>query len=397
MLNLISMPSGLMSDQHGAAPTNAMLDLLFPGCGLPCPEPPSLLTPIGPMRERPAPAIDPDQASFRERRLTALEERFYFGCLRRLERRLARSLAEVEISPGSADQRREPPELRVLRCQVTRVRQTLIASYFKLAVAVARAFASRPQDIDDLVGQACVTLIRAVDLFDVDRGVRFSTYATRAIRTELSRFIIRRRKRAMRCVDPRLLWRHPDRHGRGGNGAAGILAILEPMLERLDPREASILRSRFGLNEIPGNTTLQAVADGLGISRERVRQLESGGAAQASPHAGGVAVGGDATGTHRPQPCATSRRRSPPGLHSRSACAPGEMSVFSGSQVPGRAKLTPSRSVIRRLTISGRRPSQGAGHLRRRPSQAPACLRFPRRRRREPWRPRSRSPATSRR
>jgi RNA polymerase sigma factor (sigma-70 family) len=166
--------------------------------------------------------------------------------------------------------------LRVLRCQVTRVRQTLIASYFKLAVAVARAFASRPQDIDDLVGQACVTLIRAVDLFDVDRGVRFSTYATRAIRTELSRFIIRRRKRAMRCVDPLLLWRHPDRHGRGGNGAAGILAILEPMLERLDPREASILRSRFGLNEIPGNTTLQAVADGLGISRERVRQLESG-------------------------------------------------------------------------------------------------------------------------
>ena len=42
----------------------------------------------------------------------------------------------------------------------------------------------------------------------------------------------------------------------------------------LDPREQTILKSRYGLTEDPSKATLQSLADQLGLSRERIRQLE---------------------------------------------------------------------------------------------------------------------------
>ena len=45
-------------------------------------------------------------------------------------------------------------------------------------------------------------------------------------------------------------------------------------LGELDPREQTILRSRYGLSDDPGKVTLQSLADQLGLSRERIRQLE---------------------------------------------------------------------------------------------------------------------------
>ena len=53
---------------------------------------------------------------------------------------------------------------------------------------------------------------------------------------------------------------------------AEVLAYLE---ERLTPREAAVVRERFGLGESGASETLARVAEALGISQTRVRQIEA--------------------------------------------------------------------------------------------------------------------------
>jgi RNA polymerase sigma factor (sigma-70 family) len=116
--------------------------------------------------------------------------------------------------------------------------------------------------------------MRAVDLFDVQRGYRFSTYATRAMRTELGRYIARRKRSTDRVVDPAFLQSQAAGPAWRPHPGSATFCALEELLEDLEPREADVIRSRFGLNDRPGCETLQAVANRLGVTRERVRQLE---------------------------------------------------------------------------------------------------------------------------
>jgi len=67
------------------------------------------------------------------------------------------------------------------------LRDQLVAAHLSLAEYLARRFANRGEPLDDLVQVASVGLIKAVDRFDPERGVEFSTYATHTIVGELKR------------------------------------------------------------------------------------------------------------------------------------------------------------------------------------------------------------------
>ncbi len=56
-------------------------------------------------------------------------------------------------------------------------RESLIESHLPLAKSVARRYAGRGVELDDLVQVAAVGLVKAADRFDVRRGVSFSTFA----------------------------------------------------------------------------------------------------------------------------------------------------------------------------------------------------------------------------
>ncbi len=71
--------------------------------------------------------------------------------------------------------------------QDARLREELVAAHLGLAEYLARRFANRGEALDDLFQVASLGLIKAVDRFDPERGVEFSTYATQTIVGELKR------------------------------------------------------------------------------------------------------------------------------------------------------------------------------------------------------------------
>ncbi len=133
----------------------------------------------------------------------------------------------------------------------------------------ARAFA------DDLAGECQVVLIRAVAAYNPWLGIRFSTYAFTCLMRALSRLTQRlaadRLARAMPLDDL------PDggEEDDSPSGAGRLDKYLREEDPLLTPREKAILIRRFGLDDAaPESVTLAQVARALGLSKERVRQVQ---------------------------------------------------------------------------------------------------------------------------
>lgn len=67
-------------------------------------------------------------------------------------------------------------------------REELITRYLPLVKSLARRFASRGQPLEDLIQVGSIGLIKAIDRFDLGRGVELSTYATPTILGEIKRY-----------------------------------------------------------------------------------------------------------------------------------------------------------------------------------------------------------------
>lgn len=68
-------------------------------------------------------------------------------------------------------------------------REELINGNLKLVLSVIQRFTNRGEPLDDLFQVGCIGLIKAIDNFDVDLGVRFSTYAVPMIIGEVRRYL----------------------------------------------------------------------------------------------------------------------------------------------------------------------------------------------------------------
>jgi RNA polymerase sigma-B factor len=73
------------------------------------------------------------------------------------------------------------------RTRSRRTRNELIEAHRPLATHLARRYANRGEPLDDLVQVASVGLLKAVERFDPDRGLEFSTFATATVEGELKR------------------------------------------------------------------------------------------------------------------------------------------------------------------------------------------------------------------
>ncbi len=70
-----------------------------------------------------------------------------------------------------------------------KAREELINGNLRLVLSVVQRFTSRGENLDDLFQVGCIGLIKAIDRFEINRGLKFSTYAVPMIVGELRRFL----------------------------------------------------------------------------------------------------------------------------------------------------------------------------------------------------------------
>ncbi len=126
-------------------------------------------------------------------------------------------------------------------------RQQLIEQYLPLVRSLARRYANRGEQLEDLVQVGSIGLIKAIDRFDVDRGVELTTYATPNIIGEIKRHF---RDKGWSIRVPR--------------GLQELNVRLSQILERLTV-------------ELERSPTIPELAEAAGVTEEEVLEaLESG-------------------------------------------------------------------------------------------------------------------------
>ena len=175
----------------------------------------------------------------------------------------------------------ELDRIEELQEEALAVKNQIIRANLRLVVSIAKRHVGPSNNFFELVSDGNMSLIRAVEKFDFSRGNKFSTYASWAIMKNFARTIPEENYRRDRFVtgheemfeaaaDTRT-----DEH-EYESSLKRMQEAIKGMLDRLDDRERLIITSRFGLGG-QAERTLEQLGRELGITKERVRQIESRG------------------------------------------------------------------------------------------------------------------------
>jgi RNA polymerase primary sigma factor/RNA polymerase sigma factor len=161
--------------------------------------------------------------------------------------------------------------------QADAVRNRIVQCNLRLVVSIAKTMVDAANSLDDLISEGNLPLIRAVEIFDFTRGLRFSTYATWAVRNGLYRVTGRNHKRQsrFRTDEPDWIFQTTAAAASPPVAADSLLEAerLHQLVDQLDDRSRTIIQDRFALEGQARPAKFRELAAKLRLSSERVRQL----------------------------------------------------------------------------------------------------------------------------
>lgn len=184
-----------------------------------------------------------------------------------------------QLNPAAA-RTTEMNEIENLYEEAVKVKNEIVQANLRLVVSIAKRHVSGTEDFFSLVSDGNMSLIRAVEKFDFSRGNKFSTYASWAIMKNFARTIpeeYKRRDRFRTSQDELFVGQADSRPDSLGQEVVQntLEKQVEKILAQLDERERQIIISRFGLDHSQEPLTLKEVGEEMGVTKERVRQIES--------------------------------------------------------------------------------------------------------------------------
>ncbi len=159
-------------------------------------------------------------------------------------------------------------------------RDQIVLGNRKLIYRAVRRWQPTPTLADDMVGDCQIVLIQAVAAYNPWLGIRFSTYAFTCLMRALSRMSQRHANdRLAKSVPLEALPDGEPRNGEAEEPPTTRIARLDEFLDEhhdlLSDREKVVLMRRFSLDETTRSGTLEEVGKELGLSKERVRQVQA--------------------------------------------------------------------------------------------------------------------------
>ena len=202
------------------------------------------------------------------------------------------ALLMLRLAPGSSfpkplSAQEEREAVAAWQAGDVNARDRLIEHNLRLVAHITKKYFAQCDDTDDLVSIGTIGLIKGVNTYAPDRGVKLATYASRCIENEILMYLRANRKRGLELSLSDAL--EADEDGGGltlqdllseesdlddrvsANEAAA--ALHKAVNTALDARERAVVRMRYGLGGQPPLTQREA-AEKLGISRSYVSRIE---------------------------------------------------------------------------------------------------------------------------
>jgi RNA polymerase primary sigma factor len=209
--------------------------------------------------------------------LTREQEVHLFRKMNYLKYKASQCVARLD--PEQPDSRL-PDRIENLYQQSVDVKNDIIRANLRLVVALAKRYAHRAAPLFEVISDGNIALIRAVEKFDYARGVKFSTYATWAIIRTFAQTIpleYRYHTRFLTGGEDAFQATPDERLNEQAEEAAQTRrqAQIARILAHLDDREQQVIRYRFGLGNSCEPMTLREVGNAIGVTKERIRQLQT--------------------------------------------------------------------------------------------------------------------------